>query len=150
MGGHEKFVTDIHIRFRDVDTGGHVNNVVYLTYFEEGRKDFVRSLFGIVNPEDYDFILAHISCDFLKPIRISDTVCVEVWVGEIGRKHFDFIYRLVGKDKDHSEPVVYAKGRSVQVSFDYKRNTTISIPGHVRKKLSAYAIEGMESDETAG
>ncbi len=127
-----------------------MNNVVYLAYFEEGRKEFVRSLFGIVNPEDYNFIIAHLSCDFLKPIRIVDTVCVEVWVGEIGRKHFDFLYRLVGKDKNHDEPTVYAEGRSVQVFFDYKTNTSIPIPGHIRKELSAYAIERMESEETGG
>ncbi len=67
---HKKIVTEIKTRFRDIDSMGHVNNAVYLTYFEEGRKEFIYSLFGIINPEDYNFILAHIACDFLKPISI--------------------------------------------------------------------------------
>jgi acyl-CoA thioester hydrolase len=144
MGRHKKIVTDIHVRFRDIDSMGHVNNVVYLTYFEEGRKEFVRSLFGIVNPEDYNFILANISCDFLKPIKISDTVSLEIWVGEIGQKRFDFIYWLVGKDEKDDESVVYAKGRSVQVFFDYKKNTALPIPEQIRQKISKYSISEME------
>ena len=92
MVEHKKVVTDIPVRFSDIDSMGHVNNAVYLTYFEEGRKNFVLSVFGIVHPEDYNFILAHISCDFLKPISISDMVTLEIWVGEIGGKRFDFIY----------------------------------------------------------
>jgi acyl-CoA thioester hydrolase len=139
MSAHKRMAIDIHIRFRDIDSMGHVNNVVYLTYFEEGRKEFVRSVFGIVNPEDYNFILAHISCDFLKPIRISDTVYLEIWVGEIGRKRFDFSYRLVSKDSINDESAVYAKGRSVQVFFDYKKNTTVPIPEHILEKITEYS-----------
>ena len=120
---------------------GHVNNAVYLTYFEEGRKEFVRSLFGIVQPEEYNFILAHIACDFLKPITISDTVILEIWVGAIGKKRFDFIYRLLKQSVDDKEPSVCANGRSVQVFYDYKQNTTLAIPADIREKLEEYSGE---------
>jgi acyl-CoA thioester hydrolase len=143
MSEHKKLITDIHIRFRDIDSMGHVNNVVYLTYFEEGRKELLRSLFGIVNPEDYNFILAHVSCDFLKPIKISDHISLEIWIGNIGRKRYDFIYRLVGKHMNNNESEVYAKGRSVQVFFDYKKNATVPIPEHIREKLSEFADREM-------
>ena len=140
MAEQKKFVTDIHIRFKDIDFMGHVNNAVYITYFEEGRKEFVRSVFGITRPEDYSFILAHIGCDYLKPVTISDTVSLEIWVGEIGNKRFDFIYRLLKKDDDDNEAVVCAKGRSVQVFFDYKQNRTLAIPAHIREQLSKYSF----------
>jgi acyl-CoA thioester hydrolase len=138
---HKKIVTKIQIRFRDIDAMGHVNNAVYLTYFEEGRKEFVRSLFGIVQPEEYNFILAHIACDFLKPITISDTVILEIWVGAIGKKRFDFIYRLLKQSVDDKEPSVCANGRSVQVFYDYKQNTTLAIPADIREKLEEYSDE---------
>jgi acyl-CoA thioester hydrolase len=150
MIAHKKIASDIHIRFKDIDSMGHVNNAVYLTYFEEGRKEFVHSVFGIVNPEEYNFILAHISCDFVKPIRISDAVSLEIWVGTIGRKRFDFIYRLAGKDENGDESPVYAKGRSVQVFFDYKKNTALPIPEHIREKILEYAsLEGTDGGRTA-
>ncbi|GAB6190708.1 acyl-CoA thioesterase [Desulfocastanea catecholica] len=140
---HKKIVTEIKTRFRDIDSMGHVNNAVYLTYFEEGRKEFLYSLFGIINPEDYNFILAHIACDFLKPIKISDTVSLEIWVGKIGGKRFDFIYKLLKKGVNENESSVCANGRSVQVFFDYKQNITLPIPAHIRKKLSEFSSEEM-------
>ncbi len=88
---HKKIITDIIVRFRDIDSMGHVDNAVFFTYFEEGRKKFLRLLFNIVKPEEYNFILAHISCDFLNPIKISDPISLQLWVGEICQRKFDGI-----------------------------------------------------------
>lgn len=141
MSEHKKIIIDIPIRFRDIDFMGHVNNVVFLTYFEEGRKEFLHALFGIDNPENYNFILAHLSCDYLKPIRLNDTVSLEIWVGKIGRKSFNFNYLLVGKTDMDGKPTLYAKGQSIQVYFDYKKNTALQVPEHFRKKISEYCSQ---------
>jgi len=37
---NKKIITDITIRFRDIDSMGHVNNAVYFTYFEEDERNF--------------------------------------------------------------------------------------------------------------
>jgi acyl-CoA thioester hydrolase len=132
---HQKIRVDITVRFRDIDAMGHVNNAVFFTYFEEGRKVFLQSLFDIVRPEDYNFILANISCDFLKPVKIGDPVILELWVGETGRKRFDLKYRIVNRD---DASIIYAKARSVQVCFDYKSNRTISVPPEFLKKIEDY------------
>jgi acyl-CoA thioester hydrolase len=133
---HKKIVADINIRFRDIDSMGHVNNAVFFTYFEEGRKEFLRSLFNIMNPEEYNFILAQISCDFLKPIRISDPISLQLWVGEIGQKKFDLVYTIVNRN---DESIVYASGRSVQIFYDYKNNTPMLIPQYFLDEISEYA-----------
>jgi acyl-CoA thioester hydrolase len=133
---HKKIVTDITVRFRDIDSMGHVNNAVFFTYFEEGRKEFLYQLFNIVKPEEYNFILAHISCDFLKPIRISDPISLQLWVGEIGKKKFDLMYAIVNRN---DESIVYASGHSVQIVFDYKQNSTMPIPQYFLDKISEYA-----------
>lgn len=95
MEKHEKIVTDISVRFRDIDSMGHVNNAVFLTYFVEGRKAFLEKVLKIVDPADYPFILAHINCDFLRPVKLGDRISLQVWVGEIGEKSFRFRYRIV-------------------------------------------------------
>lgn len=145
MFEHKIISTEIKIRFRDIDSMGHVNNAVYFTYFEEGRKEFIHSLFGIIKPEDYNFILAHTACDFIKPIEIRDKLFLEIWVGDIGEKRFDFIYRLLRKGVDDTTPSVCAKGRSVQVFFDYKQNTTLPIPAQIREKLLEYSGRSMDN-----
>lgn len=133
MGGYKMITTDITVRFRDVDSMGHVNNAVFFTYFEEGRKEFIGSLFKIVEPGDYSFILASISCDFLRPVKLGNSITLQLWVGDIGEKRFNLEYRLVDTG---DESIVYAKGRSVQVFFDYEKNKTVTIPKYFLEKIS--------------
>jgi acyl-CoA thioester hydrolase len=134
----KKFSVDICIRFRDIDSMGHVNNAVFFTFFEEGRKAFLNEVLNIPNPDDYNFIIAHIYCDFLKPVKINDQITLQLWIGETGSKSFTFIYKLINK-KDSL--FVYAKGKSVQVSFDYKKKCTIPIPDEFLDKILEYIEE---------
>jgi len=136
MSKHKKIIADIGVRFRDIDSMGHVNNAVFFTYFEEGRKEFLHQLFHVVHPEDYNFILAHIECDFLKPVKMTDILSLQLWISEIGQKRFNLKYRLIKRD---DESIVYAQGKSVQVFFDYKRNSTMPIPKDFRERIAEYA-----------
>jgi len=135
MDKYEKVVTDIVVRFRDIDSMGHVNNAVFLTYFEEGRKAFLEKVLRVVDPADYPFILAHIRCDFLRPIRLGNRISLQVWVGEIGEKSFKFRYRIVERD---DASVVFGNGESVMVLFDYEKNKTLPIPKNFLDKISVY------------
>jgi acyl-CoA thioester hydrolase len=132
----KKVVLDIEIRFRDIDSMGHVNNAVFLTYFEEGRKAFLHRVFNIVDPEDYPFILAHINCDFLRPVKLGDRVSLQVWIGEIGKKSFKFKYKLADRDDDS---VIYGQGESIMVLYDYKKNKTVPIPKDFQEMISEYS-----------
>jgi acyl-CoA thioester hydrolase len=114
---------------------------VFLTYFEEGRKIFLRDVLTIVDPKDYPFILAHIDCDFLKPVKLGDTPVLEVWIGEIREKSFAFQYRIVERvDKT----AVYTKGKSVMVLFDYEENRSVRIPKDFLEKIQTYCEKGQE------
>ena len=138
MNIFKKFSINISIRFRDIDFMGHVNNAVFFTFFEEGRKAFLNKILNISDPDDYNFILAHISCDYLKPVKINDLITLQLWIGKTGSKSFTFIYKLINKKDDL---LVYAKGKSVQVFFDYKKNCTIQIPNEFIDKISEYTEE---------
>jgi len=84
---HKIVTTGIQVRFADIDAMGHVNNAVHLIYFEEGRKAFLREVLDIVDPSDYPFILAKISCEYKRPIRLEDPVEVKTWISETGNGH---------------------------------------------------------------
>ncbi len=131
----KKFSIDISVRFRDLDAMGHVNNSVYFTYFEEGRKEFYHALIGISGIEDIDFILAHIQCDFHKPITINDLVALRLWISDVGKKRFNFEYELINRDDDS---IIYARGHSVQVFFDYRKNKTKPVSKKFLEKVSDY------------
>lgn len=135
MHSDKLFSTSIEVRFRDLDALGHVNNAVYFTYFEEGRKHFSKKVFGVSDISDFKFIMAHIQCDFIRPIQFNDHVILQMWVKNIGNKSFSFEYRLV----DFSdEAMVYAAGKSIQVCYDYETNRSIEVPAEMRERLTRY------------
>jgi acyl-CoA thioester hydrolase len=135
MRNHKQVVVQVPLRFRDIDAMGHVNNAVFFTLFEEGRKAFLEQVLGIVDPSDYPFILARLSCDFVKPLRLGDSISVHVWIGEVGKKSFIFKYSIVDRDEDEN---IYAAGESTLVLFDYRENKTVPIRPEILEKLEEY------------
>jgi acyl-CoA thioester hydrolase len=59
----------IRVRWADMDAYQHVNNAVYLNYFEEARDTVMVELFG---PDALDFVLAHVDIDFRNEVTQDD------------------------------------------------------------------------------
>ena len=57
----------IHIRWRDVDFYGHVNNAVYLTYLEEARDHWVETTLPGTN-----FVIVRIAIDYRRELSLED------------------------------------------------------------------------------
>jgi len=131
-----RFTINLDVRFRDLDAIGHVNNSTYLTYMEEGRKEFFGQLFDVCSPHEFPFVLAKISCDFRKSIQPdTKTVAVDIWITHIGRKSFSFKYEIY----DAKNPLcLFATGESVQVFYDHKNKQTNVIPDAFRLKVKNY------------
>jgi acyl-CoA thioester hydrolase len=126
------FKTPINVRFRDIDGTGHVNNAVFFTYFAEGRFTLFQKFSMESDFSTFSFILAHISCDYLRPITLETQLSLEIWVKEIGIKSFGLVYKLV----DLSDTsITYATGESVQVCFDYGDNKPIAVTAALKQKL---------------
>lgn len=135
MGEHKKVIAHLPVRFRDIDAMGHVNNAVFFTFFEEGRGAFLKEAFHIVDPAEYPFILARMSCTYLKPVKLGDQLAIEVWIGEVGKKSFVFKYKVVDRSE---EETIYAQGESAMVLFDYKENRTVPMSPEFLARLEAY------------
>jgi acyl-CoA thioester hydrolase len=130
------FRVEIPVRFRDIDGMGHVNNAVIFTYMEQARSEWYRHLMGIKSVAEFDFILAHASCDFKEAIGFGETVVVIVTLTSVGRSSFRFEYEVRSKD----EGTVFATGESVQVCYDYRKKAPIPIPAAFRRKLGTAPV----------
>lgn len=129
------YSTNIDVRFRDLDALGHVNNAVFFTYFEEGRKNFFEKHFTLSGPTGFGFILARISCDYLKPVRLTDRLKLHITVGAIKNKSFTFTYKLSDRRDDS---LVFATGESIQVCYDYSLNKSVPVPPDLKEKLLGF------------
>jgi len=121
------FVHRETVRFRDVDSMGHVNNAVFLTYLEEARIAFLLPLGAEVS----SMILARVEIDFRAPLRMGDEVEIGVRPANVGTKSFELEYEVRSRD------VVAAKAKTVIVSFDYESGRSIEVPESWREALAA-------------
>lgn len=118
-------------RYNDYDTKGHVNNAVFLTYFEIGR---VRVWLDVVRGDpDAPFILAEATVRFVRPARIGVPLALEVETAEIRTKAWVWRYRVL----DARDDSLVAEGSTVQVMYDYAADCTVPIPPDVRARLEA-------------
>ena len=131
------FHCDIPVRFKDIDSMGHVNNAVIVTYFEEGRKALFFDAFKDASPGGFNFIMAHLECDYVRPVLLHDRLRLAMWVSAIGTKSFTLAYRLVDAADDER---VFAEGASAQVCYDYHQRTSIAIPPPLRNALAIYHL----------
>lgn len=138
MNPTHTFTSRIEIRFNDIDVAGHVNNALIFTYFEEGRKALFYDAFKDSVPGGFNFMVAHLECDYLLPVRLEDRPLVKLWVTAIGTKSFGLAYTLVD---EADERRIFAKGASVQVCYAYDRRQSIPVPENLRKALSVYLTD---------
>jgi len=117
-------------RYADYDTKGHVNNAVYLTYFEMARHHaWVHAMGG---DADFPFIVAEATVTYVSQAMIGESLDIEISTAEIRNKAWVWSYII----RDTSDDRVVARGKTVQVMFDYERSCTIPIPDAFRARLA--------------
>lgn len=126
------YTLPITVAFRDLDTLGHVNNAVYLTYFEHARVAYGLHLIGSASLEDLAFIVAEATVTYLRPAYYRDDLEVGIRVAEIGTKSFVMEYGL------HRRPdgALLARGRTVQVWFNYRTQRSERVPDTFRAAVA--------------
>lgn len=103
----------IQVRFTDLDVLGHVNNNIYLSYFEMARVHYFRELLGSDwDWKKYTIVLAKNEVEYLKPVLLSHQPEVFMFTENIGTKSFSLTYEL------KVNGIIFAKGRSVLVAFN--------------------------------
>ncbi len=133
MDGY-RFALSMPVRFRDVDAMGHVNNAVYLTYFEAARIPYYLMLRGQADLARTDMIVARIECDYRSPATYGETLVVGVRMEEIRSRSFSLLYRI----EDAATGTLVAEGRSVQVAYDYEAKQTKTVPADLVAAAESY------------
>lgn len=118
----------LELRYTDFDTKGHVNNAVYLTYFEIARSKVWQTIGG---DADFSFVVAEATVRFKAQARIGDSLEIAIWTSEIRTKAWVWSYRITNPVTG----VLVAEGETVQVMFDYERRETMAIPPALRADL---------------
>jgi acyl-CoA thioester hydrolase len=123
----------IQATLRDTDAFGHVNNAVYVSWFEEVRTSYVCARRGLKAAAEVDFILASTTVHFRSPVFLLETIEMRCAPVRIGRSSWELAYE--GRDKAAGRLVV--EGVSTQVQYDYATRKSAPIPDAWRALLTA-------------
>ena len=135
LGGFAVTVT-IPVAWGEMDALGHVNNIIYFRYFENGRAHYLTRVgFFDVRADQPTIgpILASINCRFRYPLTYPDDVTVGVRVTALGADRFTVQHRVVSRQAN----VIAAEGEGVIVSYDYGSGQKASLPAAVREAILA-------------
>jgi len=126
--GTSRHVLPLRVRWSDLDTYHHVNNVKYIEYFQEAR---IRYSMAMHQDGDVfgEFVVARIDVDYLRPLDFrSEPVEVHSWISHVGRTSAVFAGEI--RDGD----TVLARTQVVTVGFDttIQRSAPLSADHHQR------------------
>lgn len=113
------------VAWGDMDAFGHVNNTIYLRYFESARVryfDAVPELAGFQGAELP--VIANISCTFKRPVVYPDTLTMRVRVSEMGRASLKMTCEMVSQKQQK----VAAIAECTIVIIDSTKGHSIRIP----------------------
>lgn len=131
-------ITQISIRYADLDAQGHLNNARYLTFAEQARMEYLQRL-NLWDGKDFlalGLIVADAHIAFVAPGFLGQTVRVHAWVSHVGNKSLTFEYTL-----ENSETFqLLATIETVMVCYDYHLLRTIPVPTQWRETVSTYEM----------
>ncbi len=127
-----KAFTDIQIRFDDLDGFAHINNGVQQSYFDIGRANYLRAIYGD-NFYQLDKVLFIVSykTDFLSQTTFTDSLEVGTSVYHIGDKSLKMIQILRSKIDGR----ICTVSDSTMVSVDARTRQSIPFPDEWRRVI---------------
>lgn len=128
----------ISTRWMDNDAYGHVNNVVYYSFFDTAVNQWLieRGVLDVANSASIGLVV-ETQCRYIAPITFPDRVTAGIRAAHIGRSSVRYEIGLFRNDED----AVVASGHFVHVYVDRQTRHTTPIPEDVRTALRDIASQ---------
>jgi acyl-CoA thioester hydrolase len=119
----------ISVRWRDMDSMGHVNNAKYVSYLEEARVRWMLGVPGVSMTDRIAPVVAANNINYKRPLAWPNDVIVELFVERLGTSSITIGHRIVSS-RDESE--LYSDGNVVVVWMDTHTGKSAPLPDAVR------------------
>ena len=119
----------IPVRWGDMDSYGHVNNIIYMQYLEEARVAWLERAGVAISNVPFGPVVLQTQHTYLKPVVHPATVVVELKAGAVVRSSVVIEHRLSTLE----DPLtVYGEGYCKLVWVDHGNGKSQPLPEHVR------------------
>ena len=121
----------------DNDVYGHVNNVVYYSYFDTAVNQYLIDA-GWLDPSSSSVVglVVETQCRYLKPITFPDRVTAGIRVARIGSSSVRYEIGLFR----NADETASAQGHFTHVYVDRARKRPVPLPEALRQVLTPLAI----------
>ena len=133
-----RHLTTIDTRWMDNDAYGHVNNVVYYSFFDTAVNRWLIAQ-GVldVGASDAIGLVVETGCRYAKPMAFPDRVTAGIRVATLGRSSVRYEIGLFRNDDEDAAAV----GHFVHVYVDRETRKSTPIPPVVRAALETLLVE---------
>jgi len=116
--------TDLRVRYAEIDAQGHVNNAVYLSYFEVGRVEWLRSAglsYKELEKRGYGFVVVEALVRYRRAAFFDDELTLRTELANLTRASLRFEYavsrggEMLATGHTRHACVALATGRTVRV-----------------------------------
>jgi acyl-CoA thioester hydrolase len=133
-----RHVYEFRVRFGDIDSQLHVNNVKFLGYLEDARLEMFHADPVRKGEEPVrGMVISRHEIDYVRPLTgVIDPIRVETWVTEARAASFKLAYEV--RDDEH----VYARATSTIVAFDPQAGRLRRFTPYEREFIGRYLCPG--------
>ena len=133
LRGDYRHFQPITTRWHDNDVYGHVNNVVYYSFFDSAVNTYLIECGGLdIHAGAVVGFVVSSSCDYFASITFPECIEIGLRVGKLGNSSVQYELAIF----KHGEEQACAAGRFVHVFVDRDSNRPVSIPESLRAALA--------------
>jgi len=122
------FLYSINTRFSDIDAFNHVNNAVFLSYFEDARKVFFER--WSINFQERSLIVAAVQINYFHQLEHPSSLIVGQKIIRIGNKSFDILSVLF------YNKIPVSMAITTLVCYDFVLKKTVLVFDEIKKDLN--------------
>lgn len=125
-------VLNIPTRWMDNDVYGHVNNVVYYSYFDTVINEYLIRRGGLdIHTDAVIGIAVETRCQFFSSLSFPEVIDAGLRVGRLGNSSVRYEIGLFSKQRQQAA----ASGHFIHVFVDRAKQTPAPIPDKIRQAL---------------
>ncbi len=130
MASSNPVVTEVTLRYSDMDALGHLNNAVYATLFEAGRVAYVDGILQDVTPQGLGYVIVKLTIEFRAEARYPGVARVQTEVVRMGGSSMAFAQQILIGDR------LVATAESICALFDLTRRKAVRCPEPLRQRIA--------------
>lgn len=124
-----KVFCQISTRWSDNDVYGHVNNVVYYSWFDTAVNRFLIEQGGLdIHAGEFMGLVVETQCNYFAPLAFPQPVEAGIRVAHAGTSSVRYEVALFAIQSDNANPLCAAKGHLVHVYVDRSTRRPVPLP----------------------